>query len=229
MCRESMDEIIDVLELHEIKPFPIGGSLLGLVRDGKFMDYDKDADIGIFVSHYDDVFNIVSILCKVTKFTATAMVNESKKSHEWNIAILDTQRNIVVDIFFFYREHEQIVEGVYTNHGLLKWAFTPFELIQQKLAGKIYWIPDNVDLFLTELYSDWRKPVEVWDSLVDCPNLLLSSQPVVLYFGLMRLWEALQKGKSLKALNYYEKLTIKWGMKFSAEADENIKKLLNIE
>jgi hypothetical protein len=193
------------------------------------MDYDKDADIGIFVSHYDDVFNIVSILCKVTKFTATAMVNESKKSHEWNIAILDTQRNIVVDIFFFYREHEQIVEGVYTNHGLLKWAFTPFELIQQKLAGKIYWIPDNVDLFLTELYSDWRKPVEVWDSLVDCPNLLLSSQPVVLYFGLMRLWEALQKGKSLKALNYYEKLTIKWGMKFSAEADENIKKLLNIE
>lgn len=228
LCRETMEEMLDILDTNEIKAFPIGGSLLGLYRDGKFMDYDKDADIGIFIRHYEDVFKIVSILCKVPKFTATAMVNKPKASHLWNVAIYDSERNVMVDLFFFHREAEQVVEGVHTNYGILKWAFTPFELVQKELAGKVYWVPENVELFLTELYDDWRKPVEVWDSLIDCPNLLPSSQPVVVYYGLMRLWEALQKNKTVKALNYYQKLTTRWGMKFSAEADANIRKLLNL-
>ncbi len=44
----------------------------------------------------------------------------------------------------------------------------------------------------------------------------------------MRLGIALQAGKTQKALNYYETLTTKWGMRFSAEAEGNVRKLLGL-
>ena len=228
-CFDSMNEVVDILEAHNIQPFPIGGSLLGLIRDGKFMDYDKDADLGILIESYDEIFQIVSILCEKLKFTAPSMVNNSKESHMWNVGIFDTERVTAIDLFFFHSAGTHIEEGVYTNSGILKWHFSNFHLIRQKLAGKEYWIPNNVDLFLTELFGEWKQPVEVWDSLINCPNLMPCSRPVVLYYGLLRLYNALAEGKLIKALNYYQSLTEQWNMKFSQEAEQNIKKILNMK
>ncbi len=225
-CLSSMNEVIDILELHGIKPFVAFGSLLGLVRDGKFMDYDKDADIGIFIHDYDEIFKIVSILCESSKFISPDMVNKSKESNFWNVSIIDTERIAVIDLFFFYNQSTHIEAGVYRSCAALKWAFKPFELVRGNLAGKKYWLPDNIEQHLEELYGNWREPVEVWDSLVDCPNLIRSSQPQVLYYGLLRLHNAIAEGKNKKILNYYEKLTTRWGMCFSPEAESNIKRLL---
>jgi hypothetical protein len=44
----------------------------------------------------------------------------------------------------------------------------------------------------------------------------------------LRLSEALQKNKTKKALNYYQQLTSRWGMRFSPEAEGNIRRLLNL-
>jgi tetratricopeptide (TPR) repeat protein len=229
LCRETMDELIDILEGDGIRPFPIAGSLLGLFRDGKFMEHDKDADIGIFINNYEEIFEMVSKICKVPKFTAPDMVNRPKESRCWNVAIYDDSRNMVVDLFFFHSESTYSKFGVYTSIGIVKWAFTPFELERKILAGKEYWLPENIEQHLVEMYGEnWREPIEVWDSLLNCPNLTLDSQPAAIYFGLMRLWDSLKKRKTKKALNYYETLTTKWGMFFSVEAKENIERLLEL-
>jgi hypothetical protein len=225
-CRESMDEIIDILAINEIKAFPVFGSLLGLVRDGKFMEYDKDADIGIFVNHYDEVYKVALLLCELPKFLAPAMLNDSKESHFWNLPIWDVERNVGVDLFFFHRQESHFEAGLHDAGGIFKWQFMPFELVQRDLAGKTYWLPNNTEQHLTELYGDWLQPVEVWDSLVNCPNIALTSKPVVFFYGLKRLYDALNEGKGKKALNYYQTLTARWGMQFSEDADRNIKKLL---
>jgi hypothetical protein len=227
-CRESMDEIIDILESENIQPFPIAGSLLGLYRDGKFMDHDKDADIGIFVNNYQDVLTITSAICKKSKFIAPSIVKNSKESNLWNVAVFDQENNTAIDLFFFYHEESHIVEGVYTPCGVLKWAFTPFTLVRQHLAGRDYWLPNNIEQHLIDAYGqDWRTPVKVWDSLVVCPNILPSSRPAVLYFGLMRLYSSLDQGKQEKALYYYHLLKTRWSMPFSNEVDININKLLS--
>jgi hypothetical protein len=226
-CFDSMNEIVDILEAENIKPFPAFGSLLGLVRDGKFMDYDKDADLGIFVNNYDEVHRIVSILCQELKFTSPGMINNSKESHMWNVGIFDTQRIVAIDLFFFYHNQNHIETGIYSTCAVLKWAFEPFELVRGSLAGKEYWLPNNTEKHLTELYENWREPVEVWDSLINCPNLIKSSRPQVLYYGLLRLYNAMADGKTKKVLNYYETLTNRWGMQISPEASANIHKLLS--
>lgn len=227
-CRNSMDEIINILECDNIKVFPIAGSLLGLYRDGKFMDHDKDADVGIFVENYDEIFSIVSKLCINSKFSAPDMIKSPKESHEWNVAIYDDERITVVDLFFFYRKENHIEYGVYTPCAVLKWTFPLFNLVRQTLAGKEYWLADDIEQHLRSLYGDWKTPVKVWDSILECPNISLSSRPVVLYFGLIRLYQSIQQTKFEKATNYYKNLTERWGMKFSSEADANIKKILNI-
>ena len=227
-CLESMNEIIDILANINIKAFPVGGSLLGLVRDGKFMDFDKDADIGIFVNNYDDIFKIVSTICQVPKFIAPGMVNNPKEAHLWNVGIEDTERSSAVDLFFYYKQSTHIENGIYTGCGMLKWSFTPFELVEQTLAGKKYWTPDNTSQYLTDLYGNWKIPVKIWDSLVDCPNLMESSQSIIIYYGLTRFYESLSKNKIEKSLNYYKKLTEKWGIAFSPKTDVHIKKLLKI-
>lgn len=228
-CLESMNEIIAILELNDIKPFPIAGSLLGLVRDGKFMEYDKDADVGIFVNDYDEIFKIVSKICDEPRFISSMMINYSKESHAWNVALLDAVNGTTIDLFFFYRQPTLIEYGVYTICGTLKWTFKPFELTRQSLVGREYWLPENIEEHLFEMYGDsWREPIEAWDSLLNCPNLTVDSQSVAIYYGLMRLHNALHDGKTKKALNYYQQLTSRWGMRFSVEAENNIRKLLNL-
>lgn len=227
-CLEGMNDVIDILELHEIKPFPIAGSLLGLVRDGKFMDYDKDADIGIFVNSYEEIFKIVSIICESPRFIASMMINFPKESHLWNVAIMDALTGASIDLFFFYEKTNYIEFGVYTTCGTLKWTFKPFTLTRQILVDKHYWLPENVEQHLIEMYgNEWKEPIEAWDSLLNCPNLTIDSQNVAICFGLKRLHNALHDNKLKKAVNYYETLTKRWGMRFSPEADMNIQKLLS--
>jgi hypothetical protein len=229
MCLDSMNEIIDVLESDNIQAFPIAGSLLGLVRDGKIMDYDKDADIGIFITGgHQQIFDIVSLLCKDPKFRCPNMLNASPKKHIWNVAIYDSEKGMAVDLFFFYRREAHAEFGVYTPCGTLRWIFSPFELTRQTLIGREYWLPQHPEKHLEEMYGDnWREPIEVWDSLLNCPNLSKDSQAVSISFGLPRLYKALTENKLKKAINYYETLTKRWGMHFSPETDAHINKLIS--
>lgn len=229
LCLDSMNVIIDVLsETLDIKAFPVFGSLLGLVRDGKFMDYDKDADLGIFIENTDEIVKIVKTLCSHTRFTAPSIISAPKASNVWNIAIYDGQNSTGIDLFFFYKQPAHFETGIYTACGILKWAFSPFELVQGTLAGKTYWLPENVEQHLTELYNNWKEPVEAWDSLLNCPNLTKDSSHASVLYGLLRLYQALQDGKTKKALNYYQTLSTRFGMQFSPQAEANIKKLLSL-
>jgi hypothetical protein len=227
-CRETMDIMIDILEAEDIKVFPIAGSLLGLYRDGKFMDHDKDADVGIFVNGYDEVLRLVAKVCEQKRFFAPSMIKNTKESNAWNVAVYDEENRTVVDFFFFYRQVEHCEFGVYSPCGILKWAFTPFELVREELAGRDYWLPSDIEQHLVDMYGeDWREPVKVWDSLIACPNLLPSSKPVVFYYSLIRLYKALESNKLEKALHYYELLTTRWEMHFSDETDTHIKQLIS--
>lgn len=226
-CRESMDEIIDILEAFDYQPFPIGGSLLGLFRDGKFMDHDKDADIGLFVKDYNEICQIVANICEHKQFICPNMMNKPKESNYWNVAIQDHNRNIVIDLFFFYHDQNNIVEGLHSPCGILKWSFTPFTLVRYELVGKLYWVPNDIELFLTDLFgANWTQSIKVWDSLLNCPNLTKDSSSAVIFYGLMRLYVSIDENKITKAENYYKTLSERWGVNFSPAAEANIKRYL---
>lgn len=219
---DSMNEIIDILESQNKKPFPAFGSLLGLVRDGKLMDYDKDADIGIYIDNYQELFSLVELVCQKEYFFAPSMVKDPKESHWWNVSVTNKKTGAVVDIFFFHRSNNTDYAGAYTPNAVVKWQFKALTLTRATLAGKDYWIPENPEAHLEEVYGDWRTPISVWDSLLNCPNLTQDSRLGVLNFGLERLYNAVQKRNINKFDNYYQNLTQRWGHQFTPEADTHL-------
>lgn len=222
---DSMNEIIDLLEEIDTISFPIGGSLLGLVRDGKLFDHDKDADIGIFVDSYEEVYKIVSHLCKLDKFSAPSIVRNPKEFSMWNVAIFDMERNAAVDLFFFYKKENHYEQGLYTKCAVLKWVFQPFELKKEILAGKEYYVPEDYENWLTQLFGNWKETVVVWESLINCPNITKDSQVAVIYYALQKLTKAIEERSLKKFDNIYKSVSTKWNFKFSKEADDNLKKI----
>ena len=222
---DSMNEIIDLLADMDIVSFPIAGSLLGLVRDGKLFDHDKDADIGIFMDDYDDIHKLVLALCKIEKFIAPSIVKEPKENAVWNVAIFDTQRNTAVDLFFFHKEKDYVEYGINTKCGTITWLFKPFGLKKETLAGREYYVPEDYKGWLTQMYGKWDETVIVWESLLNCPNLAKKSQIPILYYGFQKLLDAVSKKSLVKFDNMYNSITKDWHFKFSKEADENLVKI----
>lgn len=219
----SMNEIIDILAKENIISFPVAGSLLGLVRDGKLFDHDKDADIGLFIENYEQVHHIVSSICKIEKFTAPAMVVAPKEQLIWNVPILDTLNGNATDLFFFYNEENHYNMGIYTTCDIVKWNFTPFELTINTFGGREYYTPDNYELYLDEMYGNgWKEPVIVWDSLLNSPNISSKSKNPVLYYALSRLLGSIADKKIKHFDNIRDTLRENWDYSFSKEAEENL-------
>lgn len=227
-CYDSMISIIQILRDNGYQPFLAFGTLLGLIREGKILEHDKDADLGIFVSGYDEVYKIVSTLCKFEHFTAPGIIKNTKDNNSLNIAIFDHKRGVSVDLFFFYKSSsdESYYSGIGTKCGNLLWEFSEFHLIKKEINNYHFDIPMNFEVHLSELYGDWGKTVKVWDSLVNCPNLSNTSKKAIYFFGLQRLYKAINESKYNKIKNYYQTLKNNWDFKFTDKACINIESLI---
>jgi hypothetical protein len=221
----SMNKIIDILYKDTIVSFPAFGSLLGLVRDGKLFEHDKDADIGIFIENIEEIYTIVSKICKLDRFITYSIRKEPKESHIWNIPIFDVESGIAIDLFFFYKRDSYYEAGTYTKCSKFRWIFTPFELMSKKLGHREYLIPNNYEEHLSELYGEWRETITVWESLLNCPNIAKDSQIAVIYYGLNRLFKTIDENNLRKFDNIYNTLRDRWNFRFSKEADSNLIKI----
>ena len=221
--KEHLDSLLDFLNANNIQAFPCSGSLLGLYRDGKLMDYDKDTDIGIIVNNNDDVINIINIISTNEKFYCTKIAECDLSKNILNIGVSDKKNGMVTDIFLHYKKDNFLYTGLNTKLCDFFWKHSEFTTIKANLNNKEYYVPSNTKLYLTELYGkNWNEHISIWDSLLNCPNIPQSSQLAVFYFGSIRMHEAFRQKKYAKALNYYTQLKNRWNYPFTAEMCQKI-------
>ena len=222
-CLEFMNYLLDFLDSYNIKAFLDGGSLLGLYRDGKLMDYDKDTDIGIIVNNNDEILNIIKILSANKNFICHKKENLDTNKKFLNISVSNKQSDGITDIFFYHKKGKFLFTGLNTELCDFYWKYSYFDLIKTKFNNKEYYVPDNIERYLVELFGDtWKEHISVWDSLLNCPNIHQSSQLAVFYFGSIRMHEAFRQKKYAKALNYYTQLKNRWNYPFTAEMCQKI-------
>lgn len=223
----KVNEVLQILQDAGEQPFPEGGTLLGLYRDGKLMDYDKDTDIGILVNNNDDVIRIINIISASKNFSCPAISQLNFNKEILNISVRNKQSGVFTDIFFFHKKGDFIYEGINTKTSNLYWKYSAFDLIKTKFNNTEYYIPNNIELYLTELFGkNWNEHISVWDSLINCPNITPESKLVVYYYGTMRMHEALRQHKYAKALNYYTTLKDRWQYPFTSEMSAKIESYL---
>ena len=231
--REVLDLLLDFLDNNNIKAFPCSGTLLGLYRDGKLMDYDKDADIGIIVNNNDDIINIIKVISASDKFSCNKISELDLTKKVLNIGVNHKEKGAATDIFFFHKnyydydkshpKYNYLYTGIDTISASRIVEFKPFKVTKKNLAGHIYNVPENIEEWLLQEYGkDWNKHISVWDSLINAPNITEESKLAVFYFGSIRMHEAFRQKKYAKALNYYTQLKNRWNYPFTAEMCQKI-------
>ena len=162
---ELLKQVIEVLENHKITYWLDGGTLLGAVRDGKFIDWDNDIDIGSWDMDYKrDVKKLIS-LSLIDKGLSIGL-------YENNMNIRKGQ--VCVDVKFYLLKNNNAVEP----------KFMPRNTI-----GKILYILSKSLIAPNHISADHMKSF-YGSTAVKLSNLITQAIPLFMRPGLSKLMMA---------------------------------------
>lgn len=205
---KALCDFIALCEDNEVKAFPTAGTLLGLHRDGALMSYDKDIDIAISTEDSMDMIKVM--LAKNPRYRIDINIIQLNTY----MSIYDLKQSITIDILKFWEEDERFyygwqLPGKYEKESRLL-TFTPFCLIKRKFREHELYTPDNCDLFLSEMYGNWRVPDPYYYSVL--ANNLQKITSLSEAMSYLHLIESLQFKKNKKAITIIKALQ-HWGNK----------------
>lgn len=167
---QYLEQIDKVLTKNGIKYFATYGTLLGIIREGCFMDYDDDIDLGIL---------------NTDKFSWELLENSMKeigmlKKHQFVLGSRITEQTyksgyLNVDFFLYEMEGDKSVSYVYFHKKNEKYPQDHFstavnvtsliaDVKRMKISMGEVAVPEHPELFLKEIYGeDWRIPKKGWE------------------------------------------------------------------
>ena len=182
------------------------GTFLGLHRDGKTIDHDKDADVCVnFGGTEIQFYEMLRNFCNIGRFSIPGIINDKRESHRWNLAVLDNENHTMIDLFFSQDDQERRSYGILTPADPIVWSYPKpaLDIHSQLLGGHSVFVPKNAEWYLNLTYGDtWAEPQEAWDSLINSPNLDKSKAKGMAYYSHIRLNTALTENAHGKMLNY---------------------------
>lgn len=164
-------ELIDkVLAKNGIKYFATYGTLLGIIREGCFMDYDDDIDLGVICTDDFSWENLESSMNEIGM----------QKKHQFWLGDRITEQTykygyLNVDFFLYEKENNKSVSYVYFHKKGEKYKEDEFstavnvtsliaDVKRIKLSEGEVTVPEKPELFLEEIYGeDWRIPQKGWE------------------------------------------------------------------
>ena len=139
------------------------GTLLGALRDKKFITHDTDIDIGILSEDFSPKY--ISELQRVGFVVYHTWGNEKK-----GLEISLIRKGVKVDIFLYYRKEDKRWHGMYlrdgSNYKLIKCVFQA-DLVEKTkkytFLGKSFPIPNQPIKYIVARYGkDWEIVDKKW-------------------------------------------------------------------
>ena len=164
--------------------FAFGGVLLGLVREGRLLPFDKDLDMVVPLRYFERALQILPQLGWQPAWVPVQATNFR--------CYIDPTTNITLDLFAY--DFETIpgrVVGGWWPVGLPRemgrlMHFTPFDVALAQHPSGPHWAISQPESVLAELYGDgWRTPDPGFDSTLESPAL-------VVYNTFTRVWAGLR-------------------------------------
>lgn len=142
------------------------GLLLGCMRDGAPIAWDRDSDFGFMAEDLPHFLGAVQLLREEGYNLRPPQVNNDGRTTMWTLKY----EAVKYDFFLFDR-----------NGANIRWYFhqrkPPLELVNEvpahglaglELYGRRWQVPDNAEETLTRIYGDWRKPNPDYVRWRDC-------------------------------------------------------------
>ena len=127
-----LHKVVDIMDENNIPSYLDCVTLLGCIRENGLMEKDTDIDISIHLSYWDKLNSI-----DFKKYGLDRTRTKSSKNQGYIISVKIKNTNMYCDI--------------YSNP-----AFPQLDI--KNIDNKNYFIPKNSDLYLTQLYGNWKIP-----------------------------------------------------------------------
>jgi len=128
-----LQKVVEILDKNNIPYYLDCGTLLGCVRENKIMEHDSDVDVSVHLSSWVKLNDI--------NFSNYGLMRTRTRSCPYQGYIISV---VLTETPGWYCD-------IYANP-----AFPQLEI--KEMNGKNYFIPKNSDLYLTQLYGNWRVP-----------------------------------------------------------------------
>ena len=163
---ENLKDIYSVCNELNIPVFPFAGTLLGIIRENKFIIHDEDIDMALKVNDYSPQL-IEKLIDNGFEF------ENSYGKIELGYEFRFRKRNIQIDFFIFYDKENYTCTYCYDTYGkLYELKYEKFELKEFNFKNIKIKVPNNPEEFLRQQYGvDWRIPKKEWDYLTDPENI----------------------------------------------------------
>lgn len=139
------------------------GTLLGAIRENKFLDHDKDIDIGIFYENEEKTNKIIECIKKEFNILYTWA------STDLGITEISLKTNPKIDLFFYFEENNFKYNVCYykkqntKDYLAKKYVYKKFQLKEFLFLDNVFYIPGNPEEYLSAKYGDWKTRCEQWD------------------------------------------------------------------
>ena len=187
-ARKLLADIINYLDFLEIEYHLEGGTLLGFVRDGEFLEWDHDIDLSIPSRFTEKFYANRRFLWKkgyrVTKRSSIIDIGPIKKGELRVFKVKSLLRSfrsmfsarvrnsmLVADIFIKFDDESHTFW--IAKERVMKASsefYKGYEEIEYN--GRNYKVPVNFRGYLTHKYGDWTTPVKEWDCAIDEKSII---------------------------------------------------------
>lgn len=164
----SLKNIVEILELNKIYYWIDAGTLLGILRDARFLDNDTDIDIAIVIDDPEHLYNIL----KENGYNIWYYYDdiESKKNlirAEKHSVGIDFEIFIKENNKYFYDSPRSLPQSINTLSNNQK-AIIRFEFDNEVIGNLVKYtfnniefnIPSNYDKYFATYYNNWKLKVQ---------------------------------------------------------------------
>ncbi|SFE17599.1 adenylyltransferase/cytidyltransferase family protein [Nitrosomonas sp. Nm166] len=187
-----------------IPAFPFAGTLLGLVRNGCLLDFDKDLDIAVWMDSWD----ACCVALEEAGWVRAPMRIEYANYRDY----VHPELGITLDVCGLQARGQQIISGFslpkYSAEYQRVSVFPQFDLIQHSTDYGAVWFPRQPEKILAAFYGDWRTPNPHWDTVISARNLE-NFTLLVRCYAYHRLAQHWLSGNLTKAWCYAHQIALK--------------------
>ena len=185
-AKELLDGTVTILNKNQSKYFLDAGTLLGAIRDKKFIPWDHDIDLGLIYTNQNEIDNLIKLLRSKYYVRALKFTNDPEiwKLGTYRIIKVYKKKGLInrdklcLDIFIFYPSTmNNSNEKVYKYGVWNKNAFYPKNILNEfksiEFYGKFYNVPKDAEGFLKFKYGDdWNIPKKEWSTVLNDKSLI---------------------------------------------------------
>ena len=163
---EALGQLKQTLEKDGIEPFLIFGSLLGPIRDGRFIPGDGDLDLGILGKK--EFRRALDLIQKSSNFKVRRI---RRFEHESVKAEVHCKNGVKLDFKVFFSEQNGVTSWYTNNVGIVLKKTYPHTLRIRKIEflGQGVAVPEDPEKFLEWQYGDWQTPDSYYSMITSGP------------------------------------------------------------